>query len=111
MAIPQIQSAFNGWESPITLIKLTSSLVDYQKVSVREEIKFKGVVQPLTPEALKLKPLESRSWKWLMIHSKAGAEIFTNDLIEFDGEEFEVKFENDYKLNGFFEYHLVKNYE
>jgi hypothetical protein len=111
MPIPQIQSAFNGWESPITMVKLTSSIVDYEKVSVREEIKFKGVVQPLTPEALKLKPLESRSWEWLMIHCKDGTAISTNDLIEFEGQEFKVEFRNRYKLNGFFEYHLVKNYE
>lgn len=111
MPIPKIQVALNGWESPITLVKITSSLVDYEKVTVRTEINFQGVVQPLTAEALQLKPLETRSWEWLMIHTRTSTEIFTGDLIEYNGNEYKVMFENDYSLNNYYEYHLVKNYE
>lgn len=111
MSIPKIQFALDCWESPITLIKTTSSIVDYEKVENREEIVFKGVIQPLTAEALKLKPLETRSWEWLMIHTRTSAEIFTGDLIEYDGKEYKVMFEKNYSLNGYYEYHLVKNYE
>jgi hypothetical protein len=111
MPIPKIQVAFNGWESPIKLIKITSSIVEYEKVFTRAEVNFKGVVQPLTAEALKIKPLESRSWEWLMIHTRTSAEIFTNDLIEYNGKEYKVMFENNYNLNNYYEYHLVKNYE
>jgi hypothetical protein len=111
MPIPKIQVALNGWESPVTLIKVTQSIVDYETVNVEEEISFQGVVQPLTAEALQLKPLETRSWEWLMIHTRTSAEIFTNDLIRYDGKEYKVMFEKNYSLNGYYEYHLVKNYE
>jgi hypothetical protein len=111
MPIPKIQVALNGWESSITLIKVTQSIVDYETVNTEEEISFQGVVQPLTAEALQLKPLETRSWEWLMIHTRTSAEIFTNDLIRYDGKEYKVMFEKNYSLNGYYEYHLVKDYE
>tara|TARA_R110000824_G_scaffold132388_2_gene294852 strand:+ start:268 stop:603 length:336 start_codon:yes stop_codon:yes gene_type:complete len=111
MSIPKIQFALNCWQSPITLTKVTSTIVDYVKVTNNTDITFKGVIQPLTPEALKLKPLETRSWKWLMIHTGIDAEIETNDLLEYEGEQFKVMFKNDYSLNNYFEYHLVKNYD
>ena len=53
MPIPKIQNAFNGWESPITMIKVTQSIVDMETITVKE----------------------------------------------------------DYSLNNYYEYHLVKNYE
>lgn len=111
MGLPKIKIALNGWESNITLNKITSSIVDYQKVDVIEQISFKGVIQPLTSEDLKLKPLESRSWEWLMIHTRIFSELETNDLIEYDGKKFKVMMKKDYDLNGYYEYHLVKNYE
>ena len=110
MPIPKIQVALNGWQSSITLTKITSSIVDFEKVEVKEDIKFKGVVQPLTAEALNTKPLETRSWEWLMIHTKNEIEIETGDLINYLGEKFEVRFKKDYSLYGYFEYHLVKDY-
>lgn len=111
MSIPHIQFALNCWESPITLVKVTQSQVDYETVNTEEEITFKGVVQPLTAEALQIKPLEMRSWEWLMIHTRTSAEISTNDLIRYNGKDYKVMFEKDYSLNGYFEYHLVKDYE
>jgi len=111
MSIPKIQFALNCWESPITMIKITQAIVDYQTVNTEEAITFKGVIQPLTAEALKVRPLEERSWEWLMIHTRTSVELATGDLIEYNGKKFKVMFEKDYSLNGYYEYHLVKNYE
>ena len=111
MGLPKIQSAFNGWEENITLNKVSSSIVDYQKIDTLEEVNFKGVVQNLKPEDLKLKPLETRSWKWKMIHTRTFSELETGDLVEYKGERFQVMAKNDYESSNYFEYHLVKNYE
>ena len=111
MPIPKIQVALDCWESPITLVRVTQSIVDFETVNVETETTFQGVVQPLTAEALRLKPLESRSWEWLMIHTRTSAELNTNDLIRYNGKTYKVMFEKDYSLNGYFEYHLVKDYE
>jgi len=111
MPIPKIQNAFNGWESPITMIKVTQSIVDMETITVKENLSFQGVIQPLNAEALKIGTLEMRSWEWLMIHTKVNVEIQTNDLIEYEGKQYKVMFEKDYSLNNYYEYHLVKNYE
>ena len=111
MSIPKIQFALNCWESPITMIKVTQSIVDMETVTSQEQISFKGVIQPLTGEALQIKPLEMRSWEWLMIHTRTSVEIETDDLIEYKGKQYKVMVEKDYSLNNYFEYHLVKNYE
>ena len=111
MPIPKIQFALNCWESPITMIKITQSIVDQERVSTEEEIVFKGVIQPLTAEALQVKPLEERSWEWLMIHTRISVEINTGDLVEYENKRYKVMFEKDYSLNNYYEYHLVKDYE
>jgi len=109
--IPKIQFALNGWESPITLIKITQAKVDFEVVNTQEQISFQGVIQPLNAEALKIGPLEMRSWEWLMIHTRINIELQTNDLIEYNGNQYKVMFEKNYSLNNYYEYHLVKNYE
>lgn len=111
MSLPKIQFALNCWQEPITMTKVTQSIVDHQTVNTKELITFKGVVQPLTAEALKIKPLETRSWEWLMIHTRTAVELSTNDLVELDGKKYKVMFDKNYSRNGYYEYHLVKDYE
>lgn len=110
MPIPKIQFALNCWQSPITMIKVTQSIVDMETVNTEEEISFRGVIQPLTAEALKIRPLEERSWEWLMIHTRVSVELFTNDIIELEGKRYKVMFEKDYSRNNYFEYHLVRQF-
>ena len=109
--IPKIQFVLNGWESPITLIKITQAKVDFEVVNTQEQISFQGAIQPLNAEALKIGPLEMRSWEWLMIHTRINIELQTNDLIEYEGKQYKLMFEKNYSLNNYYEYHLVKNYE
>jgi hypothetical protein len=111
MSIPKIQFALNFWEEPINMIKITQTKVDFEIVDSEVSITFKGVVQPLNAEALKIGPLEMRSWEWLMIHTRTSVELSTNDLVQLDGKKYKVMFDKNYKRNGYYEYHLVKNYE
>jgi len=109
--LPQIQVALNGWESPITLVKITQSIVNFKKVEVEANLDFRGVVQPLSKQDLMMKPTETRSWKWLMIHTKSSIELNVGDKIKYLDNSFKVMSKNDYGLNGFFEYHIVENYD
>ena len=111
MPLPQIQIAFNGWQSSVVLKKLTSLIVDFEKVTSEQDFNFSGVVQPLMAEELRLKPLDQRSWEWLMIHTRPDISLKTGDLISYNGKEFKVMGKKDYTQNAFIEYHAVKNYE
>ena len=79
MRQPKVDFVLNCWSEPIELIKITTSVVDYQNVRTEEIINFKGVIQPLKAEQINIKPLETRSWKWFMIHTRAEIAINTND--------------------------------
>ena len=111
MRQPKVDFVLNCWSEPIELIKITTSVVDYQNVRTEEIINFKGVIQPLKAEQINIKPLETRSWKWFMIHTRAEIAINTNDKIEIDSKEYKVMDKNDYNRNGFYEYHIIESYE
>jgi len=109
--IPQIQVALNGWESGIDLIKITQTVVDFETVETEVISSFKGVIQPLGPEKLNIKPIELRSWKWLQIHTRTELSLETNDRIQYAGERYKVMETLDYSLNGYFEYHVIEDFE
>lgn len=110
--IPRIQFALKGWQSQITLKKIQQAIVGgYLQNTTTSIISFKGVLQPLKPQALMLKPLETRAWKWYTIHTSENVSLAINDLVDYGGKEFKVMEKIDYSLNGFFEFHLVENYD
>lgn len=110
--LPQMANTLNGWEVPISIIKITQSIVDGDVVKGEEQIDFMGVWQPLRDEELQSKPEGQRSWEWYWIHAKSGTlNLQTQDKIKFQGKRFKVMAVKDYSLNGFVEYHIVRDYE
>lgn len=109
--MPQMGAAFSNWFTDISLIIITTTIVDFESVSSKKEITFKGVIQPLQPEALKLKPEEQRSWNWLQIHCFSDVILKTGDKILYNNVEFKVMAYKNYKLNNYVEYHLVEEYK
>ena len=110
--MPNMANTLNGWEVPISIIKITQSIVDGDAVKGEEQIDFMGVWQPLRDEELQSKPEGQRSWEWYWIHAKSGAlNLQTQDKIKFQGKRFKVMAVKDYSLNGFVEYHIVRDYE
>ena len=113
MGMPVIQSAFIGWEIPITLLKVTTVLVEGDLVTTQSPINFLGTQQPLMPKKLIVSAQGQRYWSWLMIHTRfrLGSVIDDNDRINYNGKQFKVMLTNDYTLNGYLEYHLVEDYQ
>lgn len=111
MSLPQLSSALGNWQYPITLVKITQSIEDYQVVNINEELNFQGVIQPLSPKELVIKPISERSWEWLQIHTEVDLAISTNDRVKYNGKTYKVMLQNDYTPYGYIEYHLVKDYE
>lgn len=113
MGMPVIQSAFIGWEVPITLLRVTTVIVEGDAVITESPINFLGMQQPLMPKKLVVSSKGQRFWSWLMIHTKyrLGSVIDDNDRIKYNGKQFKVMLTNDYTLNGYLEYHLVEDYQ
>lgn len=110
--MPNMANTLNGWEVPLSFIKITQSIVDGDVVKTETPINFMGVWQPLRDEELQFKPENQRSWSWYWIHAKSGTvELQTQDKFMFQNKRYKVMAVKDYSLNGFVEYHVIRDYE
>ena len=110
--MPNMATTLNGWQAPLQLIRLTQTISDGDVIHSEQVINFQGVWQPLKDEQLQFKPEGQRSWSWFWIHAVAGTlNLNTADKIIFNGERYKVMEKKDYSLNGFVEYHVVRDYE
>lgn len=112
MTIPKIQNSLTGWESEITLIKIVDSIDDDGlKVETETQIVFQGVIQPFKPEQNQVKAEGKRSWESWQVHTKTEQSLTTGDKVIYLDQRFEVEAKSNYEINGYFEYHLLKDYE
>lgn len=110
--MPNMANTLNGWETTITLVKITQNIVEGDLVPTETNITFQGVIQPLRTEQLMSKPEGQRSWEWLWIHAKSGSlNLHTADKIRWNNKQYKVMGVKDYLLNGFVEYEIVRDYE
>lgn len=107
-----MRTTLSGWESPLTLVKITQNVVDGDVIQTETPINFMGVWQPLRDEQLQFKPEGQRSWSWYWIHAKAGTlNLQTQDKIIFQSKRYKVMSVKDYSLNGYIEYEVVLDYQ
>lgn len=110
--MPNMAETLTGWEVPLTLIKITQSIIEGDAVKTETKINFMGVWQPLRDEQLISKPEGQRSWEWVWIHAKSGQlNLKTQDKVIFNSKRYKIMSVKDYSLNGFVEYELVRDYE
>jgi hypothetical protein len=110
--MPRIQSALSGWGIPMLVYKVWQTIVDGDKVKQREPVDFMGTWQPLNEEVLTLKPEGLRNWAWYDMHDYTSTlNLKINDEMEYAGDMYKVQAVKDYRLNGYVEYHLVKDYK
>ena len=110
--MPQMGHVLDGWEVPLTLVKIIQDVVDGELLYNEIRFNFMGVWQPLRNEALQLKPEGQRSWEWIQLHVKSNTDLAleTADKVIFRNELFKVIEKKDYTLNGYIEYQLCKDY-
>lgn len=110
--MPNMRNTLTGWEAPLTLEKVTQSIVEGDRQEKKTKIDFLGCWQPLRDEQLQSKPEGQRSWSWYWIHAKAGTlNLKTQDKIIFNGVRYKVMSVKDYSLNGYIEYEAILDYQ
>lgn len=109
MSMPSFKGVtFSRWSKPITLVKITSSIIDGERQDIKHPITFHGVIQPLKAQELQAKPLDMRSYKWLQIHTTTEQSLSDGEQIIYNGINYKILGVYDYMLNGFYEYHCVE---
>lgn len=110
--MPQMAMTLNGWEVPLTLVKVFQDIVEGDLVTTEQEISFMGVIQPFNAERLQSLPEGWRSWQWWWIHCKAGSlNLNTADKIIYNGRRYKVMAVKDYSANSFIEYEIILDYQ
>lgn len=109
--MPQVADTFTGWEVPLTLVKITQSIVEGDVVTTETPINFMGVIQPLRMEDLLTKPDGQRSWNYYWIHTKSELPFQTADKIVFKDVRYKITAIKDYGLNGFKELEVILDFQ
>ena len=110
--MPNMTATLNGWEVPLTLVRITQDVIDGELSTTETEISFMGVWQPFSMEELALLPEGQRSWSHYWVHVKSSSlDLNTADKIIFQNNKYKVLERKDYNLNGFIEYHVILDYE
>lgn len=110
--MPQMNTTLQGWEVPLTLVRITQNVVDGDVENTETVINFKGVWQPFSMQQLSLLPEGQRSWSHYWIHTKSGElDLKTADKFIFENQRYKVIEIKDYHLNGYMEYHVILDYE
>lgn len=105
---PNVSDALGGWTEPLELIKISQSIVDYEKVETETIINAQGMLQQFSTQQLMTKPEGQRSYQWWMLHTLENIELQTSDHIKIDGLSYKVMQKNHYLRNGYFEYHIIE---
>ena len=110
---PQLTAAFSGWGTTILLVKISQQIIDGFVQEIAQQIPFHGVVQPLSPKQLILKPEGERAWAWLQIHVQASSpvKLNVNDRIMYNNRKYKIMARLDYSANNYIEFHAVEDFQ
>lgn len=109
--MPDVSDALLDWFQKMTFTTVVKTIVDFQVVETPTDVDFIGVWQPFGPRQLQMLPEGERQWKWFTCHSQIQLPLTPDQVITYLDTQYRVKDVLDYSLNGYYEYHLVEDYE
>ena len=110
--LPQMDGAFNGWESTLFLITTTQEMVDGLSVPKTTEARFQGVKQPMSAKNIALKPEGQRAWQWYTVHVKTSQlNLTVDDKIKLGDTIYKVMGRWPWEDANYIEYHIVEDFE
>lgn len=109
--LPNMSQTIIGWFQPITFVKISREIVDYEQVLTETTIKTQGVVQPYKPEPLEIQQAGTRSWIWQDMHCLPDVVLNTDEIIIYKNVKYKVLFKKDYTEYGYVEYMLCEAFE
>ena len=110
--MPNVLEALDGWMMDFIVDLSKQEEIDGDYVYRSKLKKMQGVMQPLKMEEINLKPEGQRAWEWYQLHVQANqVRIPVGKIVTFKNKKYKIMAMKDYSLNGYFEYHIVRDYE
>lgn len=109
-SMPWVDGALSGWTSTVCFMRIKQYVVDGLVKENKYPITFRGVVQPLEPKALYLKPEGQRAFTWLQVHVAGGhLDLKVNDKVEYRDKRFKIMAKLNYSQNDYEELHMIED--
>lgn len=110
--MPQMQHTLDGWMISFIVKRTSQVQIDGEIINRSKLEKIRAVLQPLRMEELELKPEGQRSWPWYQLHVPVSYDALPNSsVVTIHGKDYKIMASKDYTLNGYIEYHLLKDYQ
>lgn len=107
---PNMIDTLRNWYQPITFVQLVKNVENFQLEEFSNTINFHGVIQPLKPRELMMKPEGQRTWSWFELHADPVLTLQVDDIVKYNGVKTRVMARTDYTLYGYVYYQIVQDW-
>ncbi len=109
MSYPDMRDAFGDLGDSLQFCVLSKENIGGNIVETMQTVKwFTGVVQPLSPRQLAIKPEGERQWKWLTLWTSEDISL-DNYIMDAAGIQYRMMDKKNWSSAGFIEYQLVES--
>lgn len=108
--VPDVSGAMQDWFQPMVFSQVLKTNTGFQVVETKNQIFFRGVIQPLSGRQLQLLPEGQRAWTWLWLHADPSLTLEVDEVVNYLGVQTRVMSQKDYRIYGYVEYQLVQDW-
>ena len=113
--LPNLGGALGAWSQPLQFLLVVKTTIDGLMQEEYTTTQTVGVVMPLKPQALSLKPIGEREWIWRKMFCDPSTSLTPGDEIIFgtdeDGQRFRIMAKADFSEYGYIEYEMCQGYQ
>lgn len=111
--LPNMSGAVSAWAQTLEFIVIAKTIEDYIVTETKLPQKAKGTRVPFKSQAIQMKPIGERAWKWETIFSTPALVLRVGDEIEFgiDQPRYRVMERRDWSEYGYVEYDICQGYQ
>lgn len=108
MSFPDMSAAFWDWTEPVQFNVVTTTAVDFEAIDAPEnQIVFDGVLEPLSPRDLLMKPEGERKFNYLNLWTEQ--ELKMDSIIQDNrGSTYRVLRKTDWRSSDFQQYEIMQ---
>lgn len=109
MTFPNMDAAFWNWTRPSDLQLVTTVVANYETTEMPTvTVPFQGVLEPIHPRKLMVKPENQRRWKWWDLWTTKLLEL-NNIIIDGENKQYRVMSVIDWSNGRYRQYELVQD--